>query len=284
MRGHITAMLCLVLSVTGCVSGAARTAAPDAATPERVAACPAAAGRGTNVFNPYMNAALPNTRRLSDAGEQMIREMGASAHSIEGEAAYRPRRREELYPVVFGDVRAPHEILVLLDFAEPRSEKIWQAVVEAARSFSPTQAKIVVFANSREKYGTDLMGFAIWLSYSRPGEAMPWLSYALARWNAVKAEQKRVRGRAVPFDNEYDATARPSDYPMVDTYMEKLRPPVPAGEELAVSKYCYEAGNVNLYQAMQAGIYYGVKSLPAVIVDGKPLASPSAGTIAQALK
>jgi hypothetical protein len=282
MRGYPAAILCLVLCAAGCGSGAVKTAAPDAATPERVAA--GSAVGGTNIFNPYVNATLPNTRRPSGENEQMLRQMGASAHRIEGEAAYRRHWREELYPVVFGDARAPHEILVLLDFADPRSEKTWQAVVEAARSFSPTQAKIVVFANSRENYGTDLMGFAIWLSYSRPEEAMPWLSHALARWNAVKAEQKRVKGRAVPFNNEYDATARPSDYPILYTYMEKLRPPVPPGEELAVSKYCYDAGNVNLYQAVQASTYYGVKSLPAVIVDGKPLASPSAGTIVQALK
>ncbi|MDR2054914.1 MAG: hypothetical protein LBQ10_03475 [Desulfovibrio sp.] len=282
MRRYLAAIVCLVLCVAGCVSGAAKTASPDAAMPERVAA--SSTGGGANAFNPYMNAALPNMRRLSDADEQMVRQMGANAHRIEGEAAYRQRWREELYPVVFGDARAPHEILVLLDFAEPRSEKIWQTVVEAARSFSPTREKIVVFANSRENYGTDLMGFAIWLTYSRQGGAMPWLSHALARWNAVKAEQKRVRGRAVPFNNEYDATARPSDYPILYTYMEKLRPPVPPGEELAVSKYCYEAGNVNLYQAMQVSAYYGVTSLPAVIVDGKPLASPSAGAIAQALR
>ncbi|MDR2744528.1 MAG: hypothetical protein LBB66_04955 [Desulfovibrio sp.] len=282
MRGHLAAILCLVLSVAGCVSGAVKTAAPVAATPERVAA--SSASSGTNVFNPYMNAALPNTRRLSDAGEQMLRQMGASAHRIEGEAAYRQHWREELYPVVFGDARAPHELLVLLDFAEPRSEKIWRTVAEAARFLPPTQAKIVVFANSGENYGTDLMGFAIWLSYSRPGEAMPWIGRALAGWNAVKAEQMRVRGRVVPFNNEYDATARPSDYPMLYTYMEKLRPPVSSGEELALSKYCYDAGNVNLYQAMQVSTYYGVKSLPAVIVDGKPLASPSAGAIVEALK
>ncbi|MDR3357479.1 MAG: hypothetical protein LBN96_01190 [Desulfovibrio sp.] len=280
MPGCLAAILCLVLSVAGCVSG--KTADPDTAAPKRVAT--SSAGSGANVFNPYMNAALPNTRRLSDAGEQIIRHLGASAHRIEGEAAYRRRWREELYPVVFGDPRAPHEILVLLDFAEERSEKIWQAVVEAARFLSPTQTKIVVLANSRENYGTDLMGFAIWLSYSRPGEAMPWLSHALARWNAVKAEQKRVRGRVAPFNNEYDATTRPGDYPILYTYMEKLRPPVPPEEELAVSKYCYDAGNVNLYQAMQASTYYGVKSLPAVVVDGNPLASPSAGTIVRALR
>jgi hypothetical protein len=268
--------------MAGCASGAVKTAVPDAPTQGRVVT--GSAGGGTNVFNPYMNAALPNTRRLSDADERMIRQMGARAHRIEGEAAHRQRWREELYPVVFGDARAPHEILVLLDFSEPRSEKTWQTVVEAARSLSPAQAKIVVFAINRENYGTDLMGFAIWLSYSRPGEAMPWLSHSLARWNAVKAEQKRVRGRVVPFNNEYDATAHPSDYPILYTYMNKLRPPVSPGEELAVSKYCYDAGNVNSYQAMQAGTYYGVKSLPAVIADGKPLDAPSAGTIVEALQ
>ena len=106
---------------------------------------------------------------------------------------------KELYPVVFGDLRAPHEILVLLDFAAPQSEKIWKAVTEASRSLSPAQTKIVVLANSRENYGTDLMGLAIWISYARSGQAMPYLSHVLSRWNMIKAEQKRVKGHAVPF-------------------------------------------------------------------------------------
>ena len=106
---------------------------------------------------------------------------------------------KELYPVVFGDLRAPHEILVLLDFAAPQSEKIWKAVTEASRSLSPAQTKIVVLANSRENYGTDLMWLAIWISYARSGQAMPYLSHVLSRWNMIKAEQKRVKGHAVPF-------------------------------------------------------------------------------------
>ncbi|GHU90082.1 hypothetical protein [Candidatus Desulfovibrio trichonymphae] len=49
------------------------------------------------------------------------------------------------------------------------------------------------------------MGLAIWISYARSGQAMPYLSHALSRWNMIKAEQKRVKGHAVPFTNEYDA-------------------------------------------------------------------------------
>ncbi|MDR2573290.1 MAG: hypothetical protein LBC94_02905 [Desulfovibrio sp.] len=272
MRNCLAAVLCLVLYATVCGPEAARVAA--AASP----------GKGVNAFNPYMNDVLPDTRRLSAESEQMIKRMGASAHRIEGEIAYRRHWREELYPIVFGDARALHEILVLLDFAAPQSEKIWQAVAEAARSLSPARVKIAVFARSGENYGTDLMGFAIWLSHSRPDQAMPWLSHALARWNAVKVEQKRLKGRAASFNSEYDATAQPSDYPMLYEYMSRLRPAVAPERELEISKYCYDAGNVNLYQAVQISGYYGVKSLPAVIVDGKPLAAPSAAAIAQALQ
>jgi hypothetical protein len=244
----------------------------------------AVAAGEVNAFNPYINTVLPSTRQAFSDNAEMLRQMGADAHRIENEAAYRRHWREELYPVVFGDARAPHEILILLDFAEPLSEKAWQAVVTATRSLSPTQTKVVVFGNSKEKYGTDLMGFAIWLSYSHKTEVMPWLGHSLARWNAIKAGQKHLKGRAVPFDNEYDATLSPGDYPMIYSYVEKMRPRVPLNEEQALSRYCYEAGNVNLYQATQVSEYYEVKALPAVIVDGRHLDAPSAETIILALK
>jgi hypothetical protein len=239
---------------------------------------------GANVFNPYVHERLPSMRRQSAENEQMLRQMGSDAQRIEGEAAHRPHWRQELYPVVFGDPKSPHEILVLLDFAQARSEKVWQAVVEASRSLTASRVKIAVFANSGETYGTDLMGLAIWLAYSRPGQAVPYLSHVLSRWNAIKAEQKRVRGRAALFTNEYDATVNPSDYPLHYHYLATLRPPVPQSEEPVVARYCYDAGNVNMYQAVQIGSYYKVGSLPAVIVDGRVLSSVSAGSILDALK
>ena len=49
--------------------------------------------------------------------------------------------------------------------------------------------------------------------------------------------------------------------------------------------YCYDAGNVNMYQAAQLSRYYGVKTLPAVIVDGRLLQDdPDADDILSALK
>ena len=36
-----------------------------------------------------------------------------------------------------------------------------------------------------------------------------------------------------------------------------------ANQELAVTKYCYNAGNVNLYQTQQISQFYGVKRLSA---------------------
>jgi hypothetical protein len=242
------------------------------------------AGKGANAFNPYMRERLPNVRGHSVAGAQMLQQMGASVQRIEKEATHRTHWRQELYPVVFGDPKAPHEILVLLDFASPQSEAVWQAVVEAGRSLTPAQAKIVVFGKNREIYGTDLMGLAIWLTYSRQGQAMPFLSHALSRWNAVKAGQKRARGSAAPFRNEYDATVHASDYPIHYEYLKKLRPPVPLYDEADLSRQFYDAGNVNMYQAMQISVYYNVSALPAVIVDGRVLASVSARTVLDGLR
>lgn len=83
-----------------------------------------------------------------------------------------------------------------------------------------------VFANSKEYYGTDLMGMGIWISHSRPGQAMQYMTYALSRWNEIKAAQKK-KGRVLAFNNEYDATAESSDLPIHYSYMTKLRPGEP---------------------------------------------------------
>lgn len=287
MRGLLVSTLFLGLLLSGCgaaeTGGAVDAGVPAAAAGKDAAFSSAMPGGGVNAFNPYLRESLPNTRLMSAEAAQMLGKLGARNQSIEGEAAYRSHWRQELYPVVFGDPKAPHEILALLDFAAPQSEKIWQAVVEASRSLSPRQCKIVVFGNSRENYGTDLLGLAIWISYSRPGQAMPYLSYALERWNAVKAEQKRSGG-VKPFTNEYDATARATDFPIHYGYLTKLRPPVPARDELAVARYCYDAGNVNMYQTVQLCRYYGIQGLPAVVADGKVLERVSAGAIVNALK
>ena len=85
----------------------------------------AAPAAKANAFNPWMNKSLPNTRTLSAEGMAMVQAMGADRQSIEDEAAYRPHWREEIYPVFFGNKTAPHEIIVLLDFASPDSARVW---------------------------------------------------------------------------------------------------------------------------------------------------------------
>lgn len=243
----------------------------------------ASASGTANAFNPYMQSTLPNTRKLSSEGKQMLVELGAKAQTIEGEARHRKNWREEIYPVVFGDRKAPHEIIVVLDFVTPASASVWRAVVDASKSLQPQQCKIVVFGKSQENYGTDLMGMAIWLAHSRPGQAMPWLTYALNRWNEVKAAQKKA-GKVKTFTNEFDATASASDYPIPFGFLNRLQPPVPARQEVALAKYCYDAGNVNMYQATQICQYYDVTKLPAVIVDGRHLGDVSENAILAALR
>lgn len=241
-------------------------------------------GGKANVFNPFLHERLPNVRTSSSEGRDMLRSMGGAVPTIAGEARHRPHWKHEIYPVFFGSPTAPHEVLVLLDFAAPKSESVWAAVVEATRHLPPQQAKVVVFGNSREYYGTDLMGLGIWISRARPGQAMPYMTYALSAWNTAKAAQK-AQGAVRRFNTEYDAVAKEGEFPVHYTYMmTQLRPPVPANQELAVTKYCYDAGNVNMYQAEQIAQYFGVKSLPAVIVDGTPLSSVSDQAILGALQ
>ena len=279
MRGFLAAMLVSGLLLGGC--GGMSTG--DSGPREKVNLAAGVQNDKANAFNPYLRTSLPNLRTNDSESQAMLQKMGGKTTSIEGEAAYRPQWKQEIYPVFFGDFKAPHEVLVLLDFASPQSEKVWQAVAEASRSVSPQQCKVVVFANSKEYYGTDLMGMGIWISHSRPGQAMQYMTYAFSRWNEVKAAQKK-KGRVVAFNNEYDATAESSDFPIHYSYMSKLRPPVNAAEELAVGKYCYNAGNVNLYQAQQISQFFGIRTLPAVVVDGKVLSSVSASGILKAME
>lgn len=276
MKQFLLPLVIIAALVSGCASSDSATASPDVA----LSSTP---GGGANAFNPYMNAKLPNIRQLPPESQKMLQSLGAKAQSIEGEAAHRKNWRDEIYPIVYGDRKAPHEIMVVLDFSNPDSQRVWQDVVKASKSLSPSQCKIVVFGRSRENYGTDLMGLAIWIAHSRKGQAMPYLSYALARWNEVKAAQK-AQGQPKKFTNEYDATAKASDYPIHYGYLSRLNPPVPANQELAVAKYCYNAGSVNMYQAMQVCQYYGASSIPAVIVDGKVLKKVSPDAILAALK
>ena len=236
-----------------------------------------------HAFDPSMQQVLPEGRVMSGQEVQMLKSMGARSQSLQGEAAHRPHWRQEVYPVVFGKAGAAQEILVLLDFAVPASQKVWQAVQEAARSLSPAQCKIVVFGKSAESYATDLLGLGIWLAHSRPGQAMPYLDYALQRWNAIKAGQ-RARGEVKPFVRAYDATLRPTNYPIHYAYFSQIRPRVPAGQELALSRYCYDAGNVNMYQTVQVCQVYGVQRLPAVIVNGRLLKDISPAAIVRAAR
>ena len=278
----LTALLACALLLGGCLGSGAPAPADGGHGAALVS--PAQTPPGANRFNPWMQQSLPNTRELSADGRVMVGGMGGSAQSIQREAAHRPHWREEVYPVVYGNRQAPHEIIVLLDFAAPASEKLWAQVRKAARSLSGEQTKIVVFGNSAENYGTDLMGLAIWISYSRASQAMPYLDYALQSWNAVKAAQRKTRGAVLPFRTEYDATVVASDFPLHYSYFSRLNPPIPAAQQPDVARYCYDAGNVNMYQASQVASYYGVKTLPAVLVDGRILENPDAGDITEALK
>ena len=237
-----------------------------------------------DAFNPWHNAKLPSSLHLSRDGMNIVGSMGGQAQSLQSEASHRPHWREEVYPIVFGSRDAPHEVIALIDFADPKSEKLWDAVLGASRSLDPNAVKIVVLGKSRELYGTELMGMMIWIVQNRKGQAMPYLQYALHRWNEVKAEQKR-QGRVRPFVNEYDSTAHSSDFPIHYNYISRLRPPVPEEQELAIVRYSYDAGNVNAYQASQVSSYYGAKSIPCIIVDGTPLSEvTNASLLAQLQK
>ena len=65
-------------------------------------------------------------------------------------------RRQELYPDPARGVLS--ESCRGAECTRAHQEKPGHAVAEASRSVSPQQCKVAVFANSKEYYGTDLMG------------------------------------------------------------------------------------------------------------------------------
>ncbi|MCR4667599.1 MAG: hypothetical protein K5657_09995 [Desulfovibrio sp.] len=269
-------VMCFLTGTVGCMSSS--TSGMKGAGGE---VYEATAG-GADVFNPWRNDKLPTARSLSKDGSSILGAMGGGAQTIQSEAKHRRFWREEIYPVVFGSPASPHEIIAILDFANPASEKLWSTLVTLSRSLDPKSVKIVVFGKSSELYGTDLMGLFIWINHERKGQGMTALSSMLHRWNEVKSAQKR-HGRVKVFANEYDSTAKTSDYPIHYGILSSLRPGVAEADELAVSRYSYDAGNVNMYQATQLANYYGVKGLPTVIVDGDVLGQASEGNIRAAL-
>ncbi len=225
------------------------------------------ADNDANAFNTFTGRELPSSRTPKGEEAEILRQMGGRPRSIAADTAYRQNWRQELYPCLWGSVRAPHEVLVLLDFASPASRPLWEAVVGATRKVSPDKARVVLFGRSAEPYATDLVGMAIWASMERQGQAMDFVSWALRRWDEIKAVQRNKGIRRI-FRHEYDAVASPRDYPMTFTAMTRFKPPVPEQQQSELARYVYDAGNVNMFQATEVCTFYKAGSTPALVVDG----------------
>ncbi len=243
----------------------------------------ALADNEANAFNPYTGRALPTAKAPRGDEARILKELGGKVSSTATEAAHRARWREEAYPIVAGGRNSRHEVLVLLDFADPASRPLWQAVTQAARSLSPDAARFVLFGYSEELYATDLIGLAIWASLERPGQALDCVSWSLRRWDEIKAGQKK-QGRVKKFVTEYDAVVTSRDYPMAFTAMGRFRPPVPEDGQSRLARYIYEAGNVNLFQTTEVRAYYKVEKLPALVVDGAVFTKISGSELLQRLR
>lgn len=234
------------------------------------------ASAGGQEFNPHLHASFPNNHAPKGLEAEILNRLGGHPQNIAEEVAWRPAWKHEAYPVLFGRVDAPHEILVLLDFANPDAVRVWKEVRQAMKHLNPHSAKVVAMADSNELYAYDMMGFAIWTAYrmgqERGCQALDW---GLARWN----EAKRRTG-AKKYINEYDSASSSSELPMVFQGLRLFG--TPESIEAKAASYAYEAGNVNMHQAGQARMHYGVKRLPAVVVDGKVLERPDAATILRA--
>ncbi|MEG2172883.1 MAG: hypothetical protein RRY29_06450 [Desulfovibrionaceae bacterium] len=241
------------------------------------------AGGNTNRYNPHVQSRLPITAPPAEVAQSM-EQLGGKNTTIQDEASHRKYWKEELYPIVFGDKKAPNTIMVLLDYAAPQSQRVWSDVVQAAARLDPHKVQVVVFGNSKEQYGTELMGYGIWVSIMRPKQAMSYYSYTLAQWNDVKSRQKAAKGKARPFQYEFDGTAGETERPFVYNFIDKLSPPLPEKQQPDVTKYAYDAGNINMFQAVEVAKYYGITSLPAIIVNDVVLKQVSVTAIVHAVQ
>lgn len=233
-----------------------------------------------NAFNPYVQSRLP-AEEMNSESKALLAPIGGREATLQEEASHRKNWKEEAYPVVFGNRKAANEIMVLLDYASPESEALWREVVRASKMLDPGKSKIVVFGNSREQYGTELMGGGIWTVCMRPEKSMEYYTFTLNRWNSAKARQKQ-QGISRTFSYEYDATAGPTEKPILYAFLEQLRPPVPGETQVDIVRYSFDAGNVNLFQAVTVARHYGVERLPAVVVNDTVVQKPTAEKIVAA--
>lgn len=228
-----------------------------------------------NAFNPYTGKPLPVTRQPKGDEAKILAAMGGSTRSLAADAGWRTHWREEAYPVLQGSLTAPHEVLVILDFADKASRSLWAEVVKAAKAVPADKARFVLFGKSSELYATDLTGLAIWAARERKAQVFDYITWAMQRWDAIKAGQKK-QGRVKPFQNEYDAVLTKKDYPLVFIAMEKVfKPRVAEREQSALASYAYEAGNINLFQASEVCRYYELAAPSGLIVDGEVLDNPA---------
>lgn len=228
-----------------------------------------------NAFNPYTGKPLPVTRQVKGEEAKILSALGGTPRSIAADAAYRANWKEEIYPILKGSTASRHEVLVVIDFADPKSRQIWQQVARVAKATPDASARFVLFGKSAELYATDLTGLAIWACRERKGQAIDYVTWAMQRWDSIKQGLKK-QGKARPFHNEYDAVLTRKDYPMVFVAMEKcFKPRVAAAEQSNLATYAYEAGNINLFQASEVCRYYELKKASGLIVDGEVLDNPA---------
>ncbi len=239
-------------------------------------------GADTNLFNPYFHTRLPS-QSLSNDGAEMAKMLGASKSNLQDEVSYRQYWRNEVYPVVFGNVKSKNEVIVFIDYANLNSEFVWAQVLAASKMMDVQKNKIVVFAKNSEKYGTELMGGGIWVTYSRPAYGLDYFNYTLRKWNEVK-RTLATKGITRPFVYEYDATAHKKDFPILYSYLSMLKPALTQTEYSHIMQYAFDAGNINMYQAAIAANQYGVENFPAVVVNGNILKKVNAQNIVEALQ
>ncbi len=270
---YIKILLALLMFVSGCAAGAGA----GAGTPSETASPKS----GVYIFNPFIHSRLPSSE-ASPEKQAMLKQLGGKSSNIQDEVAKRPRWREEVYPIIFGPKSGKHEVLVFIDFSKDSSLGVWRELIAAKDKMNPKDTTVAVFGVSGEKYGTELMGCGIWVSYAYPAQGMAYFNHVLTSWDAAKKAQVKKYGKAKNFVYEYDSVSSDDEQPFIYSFMNKFK--LPDGDLTEVIKYGFDAGNVNAFEARNVAANYGVKTFPGIVVDGAALKNPKASDILKALK
>lgn len=212
-RGDGCRILAAVLVSGLLLGGCGGMSTGDTGPREKVNLASGVQNAKANAFNPYLHTSLPNLRANDAESQAMLQKWAAGQPPSKVKPRTGPSGSRKFIPYFLAIPKRRTKCWCRLRILPRRRVKRfgrrWQ---RPAALFRPSSARWRYLPTVRNI--TEPISWA-WASgfLTRPGQAMQYMTYALSRWNEVKAAQKK-KGRVAAFNNEYDATAESSDFPI----------------------------------------------------------------------